>query len=519
MEGTGDVFIGAIFVLISAAGRFNTPPSNRCSTTALRYYMASFCYLLVGMGLYFGLLSFRPLLEQLKREAGIFGGLANDFSPAPLVALLLTVLLPKIPLLADGDAWIRERLQRLGSIPHEARRLAAELQRARFSVSARLQEQVATNLISEGFESDDLLFEAAPGLRHVWTKASVLMTQVEEWENDRRFASFIAQYESELKRIKERYRWLRPKVRNCFRWLREITPVAGSRSDDLVFQVQIDLTEQSTEILHDLLGFISRGLLQCGVTSNSRATSLAMLGFDLRSIPFNPPLTLNHMMAFFGIVGVTVLAPVVFAGAPPGVRIEELMARIVMISALYSAAVVCAVYPKERWAFARKDPRIRPIAFYFVAGGLAAVVSLAVSFLFNLAIFRSLSWAWGHLMLTYPWSLCSFSTAFIVAWMTDDEPTSPLIRNRLRWVEGLAGAGVLVSTAVLVIYWLGQLPVRPETALAHRSPPAMILAMSSAIGFTIGYLIPTWYREAPREEEAAQPSELAGAPEAASVNA
>jgi hypothetical protein len=499
MEGMGDVIIGAIFVVISAAGRFNTPLTNRSSTTALRYYMAFFCYLLVGLGLYFGLLSFRPLLSNLKQEAGFFGGLAKDFSPAPLVALLLTVLLPKVPLLADGDAWIRERLQRMGSIPHEARRLATELHKSRFSLSPRLREEVTTRLTNEGFQTDDLLFEESPGLKHIWTKTSALMIQIEEWENDRKFTGFIDQFASDFNLLKERYRWLRPKVRNYFRLLRENAPGGGSRSDDILLQVQADLTEQSTEILHGLYNFISRGLLQCGVTYTARATSLATLGFDLHTVRLKPKLTLNHMMALFGVVGFIVLTVFITLGSP-GARFEELLARMVMISVLYSAAVVCAVYPKERWTLARKDPRnFRPVAFYFVAGGLAAMVSLGISFLFNVAIFRSLSWAWGHLLLTYPWSLCSFSTAFAVAWMTDDEATTLIPRDRLRWIEGLAGAVVLMFTVLIVFPCLDQLALKHETALAHRSSLSVALIMSCAIGFVIGYLIPTWYREAPRE--------------------
>lgn len=131
-EEDGQVLIGAIFVLISAAGRFNTPHTNRSSTTALRYYTAFLCYLLVGLGLYFALLSFGPLLEALKIEAAYYGKL---IASPPFVALLLTVLLPKVPLLAEGDAWILGHLQRMGAIPYEARRLTSKLHKARLDIS------------------------------------------------------------------------------------------------------------------------------------------------------------------------------------------------------------------------------------------------------------------------------------------------------------------------------------------------------------------------------------------------
>src|SRR5581483_1078243 len=196
-----------------------------------------------------------------------------------------------------------------------------------------------------------------------------------------------------------------------------------SRNDDLMSQVRTDLTEQSKELLDGIYAFVSRGLLQCGVTYAARAAYLATLGFDLDPATIKPPLTLNHMMALFGIISIILLAAFVTFGTPKEVSFDELLARIVMISVLYSAATVCAVFPKERWSFARREPdSVRPVAFYFAAGVLAALASLGISFLYNLSIFRSLLKTWEHSLLTYPWCLSSFAAAFMVAWMTDDMP-------------------------------------------------------------------------------------------------
>ena len=178
----GDLAMGAIFVLISSLARFKAPPTDRSSTTALRYYTAAFFYLLVAMGLYFGLLTFPAFVEALGRETGMFSGLAGEIaafiskhrdgqiSPAPLVALLLTVLLPRIPPLADAEAWVRKHLQAMGAIPHEARRLADELFDSRFSAPPRVQEEVSTRLANEGFHPDEVVFVEDASLEHLWTK-------------------------------------------------------------------------------------------------------------------------------------------------------------------------------------------------------------------------------------------------------------------------------------------------------------------------------------------------------------
>jgi len=93
--------------------------------------------------------------------------------------------------------------------------------------------------------------------------------------------------------------------------------------------------------------------------------------------------------------------------------------------------------------------------------------------------------------------------------MTDDEASAYLNRNRLRLAEGLLGALSLILTVLVVFSWLDQLALNHQASPAHRSPLPLALAMSCAIGFTIGYLIPTWYREAPREEDVVVDSEAA----------
>jgi hypothetical protein len=500
MEEMGAVLLGAVFVAISAAERFNTPVTNRCSTTRLRYYTAAFCYQLFGIGLYFSLLGFRPLLAYLQREIGFFGGLATGLSPAPFVALLLTILLPKIPLLADFDAWIRQHLQRMGAIPHEARRLAVELHKSGFFLSPKLREEVTARLASDGFLAEDLLFEESTGLKHLWTKTAALMIQLEGWETDRKFTGFIDQFSKEYLTLKERFQRVQPRVRNYFRLVRGLASGGDSRTDDLMVQVQGDLAGQCTEVLNELYSFISRGLLQCGLTYGARATSLALLGFDLHTIKIRPKITLNHLMTLFGVVGIVVLAIFMLVGNSSGVPFEELLARVVMICVIYTVAMICAVYPKDRMAIARGDSRVvRPVAFYFLAGILAALASLAISFLFNVFIFGSLSRTWSHLLLTYPWSLCSFAAAFMAAWMMDNSTPVFFGGIRLRWVEGLAGACTQALSVLIVLPWLNAVAAQHQALAAHRPPLPVALIMNCAIGFTIGYLIPTWYREAPRD--------------------
>jgi putative flippase GtrA len=512
MHDISDLAIGAVFVLISASSRFNTPPTNRSSTTALRYHTASLCYLLLGMALYFGLLCFPPIVEGVSKELGYFYETARSLekiSTAPLIALLLTVLLPKVPLLAEADDWVREHLQKMAAIPHEARRLAADLRKLRYSVSPSLQAQVMQRLAGQGFQADDVRFEESPDLKHVWTKTSALMIQLEEWEGDRKFGGFVARHAVELGDLKRRWNQLAPKIRLLY----GIAPGdAGASGDRLVLLVQGELAEQSAELLTGIYNLISRGLLQCGTTNGARIMSLAALGFDLRTMNAKPKLTVDHFMTLSLVILAALLPGITMIYRFTEARIGELLNQALMVSIIYCAAVICAAFPKDHWKFAQRGQHnLRPMSFYLVAGLLATTASLVIRFVFQLMLYHLPNEALLRSRLGLPWSVCAFVAAFMVAWMIDDEPTSRMPPARLRWIEALAGAASLALASPLVVTWLIQVNHRldPGNKL-HMLPPPYTLALASSlsIGFVIGYLVPTWYRQARHKNALATDVEL-----------
>jgi hypothetical protein len=60
-----DTVLGVLLIALSASERFNTPPTNRSSTTAARFYSAVGLYLCVTIGIYVLLLfAFPQLLPQ-----------------------------------------------------------------------------------------------------------------------------------------------------------------------------------------------------------------------------------------------------------------------------------------------------------------------------------------------------------------------------------------------------------------------------------------------------------------------
>ncbi len=492
-----EIVLGALFVVVFAYRRFNTPHTNRSSTTALRYYTAATFYLLFGLALYSVLIGFPDLLQQALAVTGtgIFPDWAKRLSSPLLVALMLTVLLPNLPVLSGVDAWIKQLFQSMASIPLEVQLLKARLERARFHVGGAFQTEVTTRLALEGFDPGDIAFESSPGSpghspQQVWAKIAVLMTRLEGWKRERKFIGFVTDFADDFAALGERYRQLAARAKKCFELRRSLAAVGGSAEFSGVADYQRDFLTQADELLRSVYDFISRGILQSNPTDGSRNLELQKLGFQ-GYFP-RARLSLNQLVCLF--VGILLLVLSVFVLLQEGARLDKVVPRSAMIATMYVVAVCCAVYPKRRWRFARRSgDGFRPVAYYFAVGILAAVASRLISLLFGFYLKPGM--AWVRFLQTYPWALMSFVTAFVTAFMMDNRPTAVLTRTRLRWIEGLAQAFVTCLSAVVVQQWLHA--IRPGRAAGS----AVTLTLSAIIGFAIGFLVPTWYREAPYRGE------------------
>src|SRR5262249_15222274 len=189
-----EVILGALFVLLNAVHRFNTPPTNRSSTTAARYYGATLSYGLLLIGTYLLFVFFPFLVEKAQVGAHVpkEARWAGELSEPLLIALLLTILMPTLPILEPLDDWIRKGLQNMAAIPHEARRLAAEIRKAPFAVPARWQVRVRDELARHAFDPADAVFDEAEVPHGIWTKLTVLILHLNDLESDRRFTAFMA---------------------------------------------------------------------------------------------------------------------------------------------------------------------------------------------------------------------------------------------------------------------------------------------------------------------------------------
>jgi hypothetical protein len=506
-----DLMLGAVFVVFYAAGRFNTPRTNRSSTTAGRYFAALICYVLVGLVFYATLVHFPHLFAfALQGDEAAVTPWAKELSRPLLVALLLTVLLPKLPFLNDLDNWIRKCLQDMAAIPYEVRRLSAQLRKGNLEVPDELQAEVRQKLENSGFSSRDICFDGSPTPVRLWTRLAVLLAKLEDWESDRKMAGYLATCPDEMERLRKRYEQLIPKAKMCFHLLNETAAgPATSRTHEAVVGYQEDFMDLLVELHNAVLDFIGRGVLHAELTDSARLNRLRALGFTVEWEACS--FTFNQVMLVFGMVFSVMLAGgVIFSGTMNGMTVGKMLTRLVMIALIYCVAIACAVFPKERWKFARRQPgQVRPVGFYIASGFLAVGLSQLVSFIFSCFLMHGLEGGWQRFLVTYPWSLSTLATTVTMGVLIDNQVFPRWARWQQRVFEGLTQGLVMTSISYLVHCWLVERMAQVITVPANYRVPDLnqVMIMAGIIGFVLGYCIPTWCREAPRSRADLRASE------------
>jgi hypothetical protein len=525
-----EIALSSVVIVVFAVERFRALPTDprdsgvpyrisRSTTTAASYYTAVSLYGAIALGVFAFLLLTPQALDRLVETAPEIGDAIAPWarqSPPLLVVLILTVLLPKIPLLSSMDEWFRRRLQRMAAIPQEVRRLSAELRRTPFRVSADRRQELMDAMVAKGFETGDVLFEDGTAPQHLWTKLSMLMHELDSWEADERFTSYVLTYPNEFTALRLRYEALVPRAAKCFSMLRELTTdPEPTKKGGAVYAYRDDLVHEIEALLKDVYEAVSHAILLCELTQRARVSQLIRLGFGLDP---EPPrrLTLNELLGLF--TGMTVVYAIGFVmmphghGGGRGLDVKTFVLAL-MIAAIYCVAVWCAIAPKVRWRFARRSPTAgRPWGWYLLSGLMAASTGAVISYLSKLITFHGGAVkAWELYWQTSPWAIMTFATAYALAFLADDEPMEGygglFAASRLRWVEGVALTLVMVAAAWLVHELLlganetalEMRAAKPDMPVLPVRPLREIELLTVVIGFAIGSLVPSWYRAAPAE--------------------
>ena len=510
-EQTADLlvtFICALVVAVHAWDRYNTPETNRVSTTRSAFLFTGAGY--VGASLMLFLL----LSQVALKPGGMTQGLQFFFeiegpkallekycAPPVLAAVILTVLLPHTPILSSADEWLLKRFQAWGSIPHGVRDLAVKLAPQALRLGSAEVAQLQEWIESEGDIPNELLkfvgAEPAETARGSLTRTLRLYRELQKLEAISAYEFAFRTRQATWEGIKDDFRVFLAESQAFFVLFEQLTTLEGTAGETALAKSKKCYRDICRKMHRDMSEFLAQLLLMVEGSDQRIVNRLQPMGVASSTrvgpdMPVGPFLFMGAMM-IFGMLGVvSVVSPHHSNVLPPAVS-------AILIGMTRTIGIVTAVLPKLRWSQFRPDGRGEPPYLAWLAwASVAAIASLVIErgayaiALGNLG--AALDFTQNPLR---PMAPMAFATSLITSILCDvDLHLGHGLARRLS--EGLISAAAAVVSIAICIRLLS---LASTTAQVWSLLPYVV---SSGLGFAGGFFAPCFYRRALDEEPAAQ---------------
>ncbi len=477
--------VGGLLVALYSYSRFNTPPTCRSSTTAARYYLGVVFYVAMILLVYALCLNASTArdvaLESVRHIASI-----PDGAVPLLLAVLMMSTVEIVSPLTRVDELLRGRCHRLASIPHRLHRLSDLLRTGAYSPPELLRRRVVDALQAADFEERDAVFGGGSSSHQLWTRLTLLIERLRMWKDFEHFSDFYTRHSNQIEALQQRYNILAHQARLSFQTMQRDAVDVPADWSALVEGHRTVFRWQLEALLDVVCALMSRGVLKCGRTEQARDRELGEMGFTVS----REGLTMDQRIGILLLIS-TMLTMFIVVWGNPNMTVSQRIWIAVGASLSNWFAILWAIEPREKgWAIAQPDrPGEPPIKYYVTVALGAGAFGLAIRALARMPVAGSLEQSLRHASEWAGWALVDVATALMIALNTD--------ANRRRWPEWLQGAcQAAVSMAVAgFLYWKG---------LAITGTPAShLIARIGVLGFLIGWLVPSWYKSAPREARVA----------------
>ncbi len=510
---------GGLFVAFYAKARFENPPSNRSSTTWLRYYSTLLLYVASAITLFLFieiLLRASPSLltaaarlvgADLQATAGAAAdaGILDSTAAAAetqepqrttylLAALCMTVFLPTIGPLRRMDERLKQLFQDLAVIPHQVLMLASKLDKADFEPDPALAKA----------GSDDAGRPISRDLSRKWQQLQSLGRFLGELAERPKYARFLSGFEDLKRDASGHHQSITPAVVDCLRIASRIDLKAVQGQEPM--QQAVGKYVGSIEASIDRCArryhrLIARAVLACETSSAARMAMLRQAGY--RNVRFERP----NLQSFFNYVSfafviviasmllVSVIGPY-FAqsdtanGGDP-LKIILLAIRIALVFAVATFWAVAGLGRTVDDPMADRPGLHLHWGQYCIAAVFATLSQIGVNFAMNVTIHRDFIVAFEHIPRSFPWAVMVFALTYVLA-MLCEMPRPQGLRTRLSEAAALA-ATLGLSAVVTVLLIKGD----PEWFIGGPHDPIMLVTIpgtSAVIGAILGFIIPESFR-------------------------
>lgn len=504
-----EFIIGGVFVVLYSFDRINNPKIDMKSTTELRYWTMVLAYLVTSVLLFVTLsllISTRPehsIIQYILKLAPDLNKTYGTLSPPLLVTLAMTVLFPKLPGLSKMDEAVRREFRHRASLSRLAGNLSHLLVRSNIKLSAKRRELVMQYMKDQEISQDKIVFEKSHSPQYLWTKISVLMYELQSWEDSPIYSGFVKNFHDEWKHLIKEAEVYEAKATRCFT-LDDLDSKDGTKNDKLVSALhdcRKHYADELARLLQEIGDYMGRGITQCIRNSEARQQALMEIGIDVKS---HVGYTMHQITVVFLLaLGVTIVLPMLYDVLTQQFKFS-IKPYMFKIAFSYVCAGLAALYIHRHLQVYQQRESMRPWWSYFRAGVIATLLAITAGIAIDVAGWlmafggRTIVEAIDHLLTTgWIYQLRTFLLAILLIYMLDT-PVKDNFKRR-QWIEAVVTA-LAMAVVALVIYDL------IKSRAYYSLDIVRFLFSSITLGGLVGYWLPNCVRQTAERVSAEQPA-------------
>jgi tellurite resistance protein len=506
--------VGGVFVAVNAYRRYNTPASNRASTTFQNFSLYFFFYLIAVLTLYvfFGaVLDSSPetigwLYALSVGQVGSNVPLAIDQLSSPMVsALFLTTLLPSLPWLSRYDQALLNTFWDRGNIPNHVYKMAASMRRARFNFSPMQNKQLRKNCKKLNIDLTPLMTNSNHSLDFRWARVNAILSGLEEWKQDDsgRMRRFMVTKRMALNGLFKQ----RDEINEEFSQLK-----AEQLDAKVLHKIERFLDKSIAQLFLDASVMIGQAICMTELSESGRSARVTQLGFEGGTQGFDrlsPQQMLSGLFAIF--ITFLSLSVVEQFMKPVGARHFSGVGFMTFLMLFtYGSSLIIAFDLKRRVSMGYNElTKQRPWSAYGVVGVITVVgwfaVTISYRYILNmldgelssenlLHVKESIQWS-------FPFALQSLALAIVVSWILDKHQrlgATDRLCTYQRTLDVSISIAALALASIITYGWMAG--IGPFEGYATKDPKYLsslsfgwIVAKGTAIGAVIGWLVPMWF--------------------------
>ena len=486
--------VAVVLTAFYAGNRFATPRTVRSETTRFQYYSSYVTYVVSCIGLLMVLswiFAHRPdLLRILYYPGPIPEELKN--LDAPLVAaLVLTTLLPSVPVVRDFDSAMLRFFHRMGAIPLGAVRWAQRMSMVPLTISEELVADTKHYIADSALLPDSLAAQLQrdfnlDSVRFRFTRCLALYVALRNLSG---WVGYSVDFPEEQAAFEKKMSGFFAQSVAFFTLRSQLVQRQLEPATDSVDQFR----SYALDAYEDIRLMLARVLLYSCNSDAEVAQQLAKIGFAIQR-PSAIRLPLNLLsLDFAGVVVLFVIVAVSLADGDFG----RTLAIGMLVAINQSIAAVCALAPKQLWSFADyRSQRERPVLSYLISGACTLTITLPISFGFYL-LREHVPIDGVQPLVPFTsqakWLLLPAVLSIALAFACDDAIEADREVWWLRWVESAALAALMGFSGFLVMRWLSENQPNVQQHLL-----LIPILLNASIGALFGATIPYWYRKTMR---------------------